>query len=164
MIIKVRKALVKDLKAITEIYNEAVLKTDATFDNTPKTLKEQREWFDEHGPHNPVLVADADGKVQGWASLSQWSSRCAYAATAEISIYIKEEHRNQGIGKLLMQAILDAGDEAGLHTVISRITGGNQVSVRLHEKFGFKHIGVMREVGNKFGRMLDVIMMQKIYG
>ena len=160
---KIRKALIKDLKAITEIYNDAVLKTDATFDNSPKTIKEQRTWFDEHGQHNPVLVAEIDGKVRGWASLSKWSSRCAYAATAEVSIYIAEEYRNKGLGKLLMQAILDAGKKAGLHTVLSRITGGNQTSVHLHKLFGFEHIGVMREVGSKFGRLLDVIMMQKVY-
>jgi len=160
---KIRKALIKDLKAITEIYNDAVLKTDATFDNSPKTIKEQRTWFDEHGQHNPVFVAEIYGKVRGWASLSKWSSRCAYAATAEVSIYITEEYRNKGLGKLLMQAILDAGKQAGLHTVLSRITGGNQTSVHLHELFGFEHIGVMKEVGSKFGRLLDVIMMQKIY-
>jgi L-amino acid N-acyltransferase len=163
LIINIRTARVKDLKAITDIYNDAVLKTDATFDSSPKTLTGQRAWFDEHGSNNPVMVVEINGKVGGWASLSKWSSRCAYAATAEVSIYIAEEFRNQGLGKLLMPAILDAGRRAGLHTVISRITGGNQTSVHLHELFGFEHIGVMKEVGKKFGRILDVIMMQKIY-
>lgn len=105
----------------------------------------------------------ADGAVHGWASLSKWSTRCAYADTAEISVYVKQEYRGLGIGKRLMNNILVAGEAAGLHTVLSRITAGNNVSVHLHEQAGFEHIGVMKEVGNKFGRTLDVVMMQRIY-
>jgi L-amino acid N-acyltransferase len=160
----IRKALSKDIKAITDIYNEAILTTDATFDAIPKTIAEQQEWFEDHGPHNPILVAETDGKVTGWASLTKWSTRCAYADTAEISVYVAQASRDTGTGKRLMEEILAAGEKAGLHTILSRITGGNARSIHLHEKFGFTHIGVMKEVGNKFGRTLDVVMMQKIYG
>jgi L-amino acid N-acyltransferase YncA len=159
----VRHATVKDLKAITDIYNEAILTTDATFDTEPKTVAEQKIWYKEHGKRNPILVAVVDGNICGWASLSKWSTRYAYTDTVEISVYIKETYHNRGIGKRLMKDILNEGRQVGLHTVISRITSGNIVSIRLHEEFGFQHIGTMKEVGKKFDKMLDVCMMQKIY-
>ena len=160
---KVRKATLGDLNAITGIYNEAILTTDATFDTEPKTVAEQRVWFLNHGPRRPILVAEADSAVVGWASLSEWSGRCAYADTAEISIYIKQEFRGKRIGKRLMDAIIAQGEKAELHTIIARIISGNGVSIHLHECAGFEHIGIMREVGRKFGRLLDVCLMQKIY-
>jgi L-amino acid N-acyltransferase len=163
MVSDIRKAVLADIPAITEIYNEAILTTDATFDNEPKTIAEQRKWFRAHGARNPIIVAEINGEVVGWASLSEWSTRCAYADTAEISLYVKETLRNCGIGKSLMRAVLSEGKKAGLHTIISRITSGNDVSIQLHRQFGFEHIGVMKEVGKKFGRLLDVCIMQKIY-
>ena len=159
----IRKAVLADVPAITEIYNEAILTTSATFDTEPKTVIDRKKWFKAHGPRNPVIVAEIDGNVIGWASLSELSTRCAYADTVELSLYIKETFRNRGIGKLLMQAVLGEGKKAGLHTVISRITGGNDVSINLHHQFDFKDIGVMKEVGNKFGTLLDVYMLQKMY-
>jgi phosphinothricin acetyltransferase len=160
---KIRQATTADVPAITEIYNEAVLTTDASFDTVPKTIRAQMKWFKEHGSKNPILVAETDNKIVGWASLSKWSDRSAYANTAEISLYIKEAFRYQGIGKILMPAILAAGEKAGLHTIIARITSSNNVSIHLHKQFGFEHIGTMKEVGTKFGKLLDVCMMQKIY-
>jgi phosphinothricin acetyltransferase len=161
--VTIRPATINDLPAITEIYNEAILTTNATFDNEPKTLAEQKAWFTAHDAKRPILVAERDKVVVGWASLSEWSSRCAYADTAEISIYIKQELRSQGIGKGLMTAIMQEGKRIGLHTVIARITEDNQSSVHLHEEAGFENIGVMREVGRKFGKLLDVRLMQRIY-
>lgn len=159
----IRKAAIKDLGAITEIYNEAVLKTVATFDTEPKTVEEQKLWFESHDSKHPILVAEQDDAIVGWASLSKWSDRCAYSDTAEISVYVKEEHRRKGTGKKLMQEILDQGHKVGLHTVVARIAESNEVSVRLHEAFGFEHVGIMKEVGRKFGKLIDVHLMQKIY-
>lgn len=158
-----RPASVEDLKAITDIYNEAVLTTDATFDLEPKTEEEQGVWLARHDRMHPVLVAELDGVVIGWASLSEWSSRCAYTATAEISLYIKEEFRGRSAGRRLLEDIMQEGEKAGLHTVLARITTGNTISIHLHEAVGFEHVGIMREVGEKFGRILDVLLMQRIY-
>ncbi|MBL7166712.1 MAG: N-acetyltransferase [Dehalococcoidales bacterium] len=163
MIASVRRAEPGDLGAITEIYNEAVLTTDASFDTEPKTEDEQRAWFIKHGPKHPIMVAEIDGTITGWASLSEWSDRRAYADTAEISLYVKEEHRSKGTGRRLLETIILEGEKVGLHSVVARIVAGNDVSVHLHESFGFEHIGIMREVGWKFGRLLDVVLMQKIY-
>ena len=159
----IRDASLKDLSDITEIYNEAILNTVATFDTNIKTLDEQRMWFDNHGSKNPIIVAEKNGFVIGWASLSQWSDRCAYSDTAEISLYVKEKYQGKGIGKKLMESIIIEGKKAGLHAIIARITQGNKLSIYLHELFGFKHIGVMKEVGQKFGKRLDVYLMEKIY-
>ena len=159
----IRPAKLNDLKAITEIYNEAILTTVASFDIEPKTDAEQRAWFANHGLERPILVAELDGIVVGWASLSEWSDRCAYSDTVEISIYVKEEFRRRGIGRRLLEAIIEEGEKVGVHTAIARITQDNNESIHLHESVGFEHIGVMREVGRKFGKLLDVCLMQKIY-
>jgi phosphinothricin acetyltransferase len=159
----IRPAKTDDLPAITDIYNEAILTTDATFDTEPKTIESQKEWFERHDSRHPILVTESNEQVIGWASLSRWSDRRSYSDTAEISVYIKYEHRGRGIGRRLIERIIQAGKEAGLHTIISRITAGNDESIHLHEEFGFQHIGVMKEVGKKSGKLLDVVLMQKIY-
>ena len=159
----IRPAKPDDLTAITDIYNEAILTTDATFDTETKTVESQKEWFESHDSRNPILVAESDDLVIGWASLSKWSDRYAYSDTAEISVYVKDGYRGQGTGRQLIEQIIQAGEEVGLHTIISRITAGNEESIHLHAEFGFEHIGVMKEVGYKSGRLLDVVLMQKIY-
>jgi L-amino acid N-acyltransferase YncA len=159
----IRPAIPDDLQAITDIYNQAVLNTTATFDTEVKTLEEQRSWYEQHGPRNPILVVEQAGVVVGWAALSPWSDRRAYSNTAEASVYITENNRNQGIGHKLSKAIINSGRDAGLHTLIARIVAGNDASLHLAEMHSFKQIGVMKEVGFKFGRFLDVFMMQLIY-
>lgn len=159
----IRRAKIGDLTSITDIYNEAIEKTVATFDTTPKTIEERKNWFTNHGPKNPILVAEKEENILGWASLSEWSDRCAYSDTAEISLYVKEEYQRKRIGRKLLEAIIHEGEKAGLHTIIARITEGNETSIQLHESVGFFHIGVMKEVGLKFGKRLDVYLMQRIY-
>ena len=161
--LKIRNASIEDLDEITNIYNEAILKTVATFDTDEKNINEQKLWFQEHGSKNPIIVAEEDGNILGWAALSKYSTRCAYSDTAEISLYVKDEHQGRGIGKKLMENIIQEGKKADLHVVIARITEGNKKSVHLHKLFGFKHIGIMKEVGMKFGKRLDVYLMQKLY-
>jgi L-amino acid N-acyltransferase YncA len=159
----IRPATLDDLPSITEIYNQAILTTTASFDTEIKTLEEQRSWFERHGPKNPILVAEKAGVIIGWAALSAWSDRCAYSNTAEASLYIAENSRHKGVGRELSRAIINAGRHAGLHTLIARIAAGNDASLYLAEIQGFKRIGVMKEVGFKFDRWLDVVMMQLIY-
>lgn len=161
--LNIRQATPADLGQITEIYNDAIQKTTATFDTEPKTQEEQEKWFAEHEARHPVLITEQDGLLVAWASLSQWSDRCAYSATAEISLYVREDYRGKGIGKQLMKAIIQEGKTAGLHTLIARIAGSNKISADLCKSFGFQYIGTMREVGNKFGNLLDVHLMQLIY-
>jgi L-amino acid N-acyltransferase len=160
---RIRPADADDLPSILDIYNEAVQNTVATFDTEPRSMTQQKAWFERHGGRHSVLVAEEDGAVVGWSSLSAWSDRRAYDDTAEISVYVRSDRRGRGIGKALMAAIVDAGAGSRLHTIIARIAGGNEISIRLHEAAGFQTIGIMREVGLKFGRMIDVHMMQLIF-
>ena len=160
---EIRLATIEDLKNITDIYNDAILKTNATFDTETKTLTEQKKWFKEHGSKNPIIVAEEDNEIVGWAALSKYDTKCAYSDTAELSLYVKPEYQKKGIGKQLMKRIIEDGEKAGLHAILARITDGNKVSIHLHELFGFKHVGVLKEVGFKFGKRLDVYIMEKVY-
>jgi L-amino acid N-acyltransferase YncA len=159
----IRRAILTDLPQITEIYNDAIEKTTATFDTEPKTPEQQQSWFSNHDTRHPILVSDDEGLIKAWAALSQWSDKRAYSDTAEISVYVREEYRKQGIGKQLMIHIVQEGKKAGLHTLIARIAGSNKISVDLCRSFGFQYIGTMREVGKKFDMLLDVHLMQLIY-
>jgi L-amino acid N-acyltransferase YncA len=161
--VRIRRARLEDLPMITEIYNDAIIKTVATFDTKLKSIEEQKEWFETHGERHPILVAEIENKVVGWASLSKWSDRCAYSDVAEISLYIEEGYRGRGIGKKLTKIILREGKAAGLHTIIARVAEGNAHSIHILEKYGFNHIGIMKEVGKKFGKLIDVHLLQKIF-
>lgn len=158
---KIRIAETKDLKDLLDIYNYEVLHGVATFDTQPWTLEERLVWFEEHKGHHPLLVAETDGRAVAYASLSGYRTKDAYRGTVEVSLYVNHEYRGQGIGRSMLQAILDAAraDET-IHTVISVITGGNGASIRLHEEFGFTDCGTLREVGKKFDRWLDIVNLQ----
>ncbi|MEM2869330.1 MAG: N-acetyltransferase family protein [Thermoplasmata archaeon] len=159
---KIRPASEADLLAMAEIYNDAVLHTTATFDTEPRDEERMRRWYLAHKPSHPILVAEEDGRVVGWASLSRWSRRKGYDRTVELSVYVAREHRGRGIGKALMEGILEEGKRAGFHLVVSRIVEGSDASLHLHEALGFERVGVMREAGWKFGRWLDVHIFQKL--
>lgn len=159
----IRKALLSDAKAIAAIYNHEIEHGVATFDTELKSVENREEWLHQHSDKYPVLVAESDTEVIGFASLTRWSERAAYDDTAEISIYITPAFHGKGIGKQLMVAIIHAGKKGGLHCLLSRITQGNEKSIYLHEQNGFRTIGVMQEVGKKFGKILDVTMMQLLY-
>lgn len=160
--IQIRRAKLADLDAITAIYNDAIATTTATFDTEPKSAAEQLWWFEEHGERYPVVVAVLDGNIVGWASLSRWSDRCAYADTAETTFYVAAGYRGRGIGRQLKQAIIEEAQRLRFHTLIARVAEGSDASLHLNESFGFVHIGTMREVGRKFGRLLDVHLLQKM--
>jgi phosphinothricin acetyltransferase len=159
----IRFATESDQQAIMDIYNDAVQNTTATFDTEPRSLQNQMEWFRKHKKNHPVFVAEENNNVLGWASLSPWSDRCAYDTTVEVSVYIHKDSRGRGIGSKLLEVVTKEGRKVNNHTVISRITQGNEVSIHIHEKLGYHHIGVMKEVGFKFGKFLDVHMMQLTY-
>jgi L-amino acid N-acyltransferase YncA len=161
-VVHIRKAEPADLDAISEIYNEAILTTTATFDTEPKSTADQLKWFQTHDERHPILVAVLDGKVVGWASLSKWSDRRAYDDTAESSFYVKSEFRGQGVGRMLKDAIIEEARRLHFHTLIARVAEGNPESLHLNESAGFVHVGTLKEVGRKFGKLLDVQILQKI--
>ncbi len=158
----IRKAEAADCEAITEIYNEAILTTTATFDMTPKTLADRAVWFRSHTERYPVLVAIVNGEVVGWSSLTRWSDREAYDCTAETSFYVRREFRGRGIGRLLKERTIDEARRLGYHSLIARVAEGSAESLHINEQLGFVHRGTLKEVGEKFGRLLDVHMLQKM--
>ncbi|WP_227396389.1 GNAT family N-acetyltransferase [Jeotgalibacillus aurantiacus] len=158
----VRKAEEKDIHEMTAIYNQAVADTVATFDLKPHTLEQRKEWFSRYQDRYPLIVAEKDGRVAGYCSLSPFRDKEAYMDTVELSIYISPEFQGAGIGKKLMQAILGEAKNRQFHVVIGGITGGNEASVRLHERFGFEFVGNFKQVGFKFGEWQDVHFYQLI--
>jgi L-amino acid N-acyltransferase YncA len=158
-----RRAEYADLPAITEIYNEAIRNSVSTMDTIEKSIAERRVWFDIHaGPH-PLIVADQDGVIAGWASLSQWSNRPAYSLTAEGSVFVHADYRAKGIGKLLLTELLALGKSAGLHLIIARIATVNEISLKMCRSLGFTDVGVMKESGLKFGKYIDIFVLQYLY-
>ena len=160
MTVEIRTAEPGDLEAITEIYNEAILTTTATFDVEPKTPAERQDWFRKHGGRYPVLVGRVDGQIVGWASLSRFSERAAYDETAETSFYVKSSFRGRGIGRALKAAIIAEARRNGFHTLLARVAEGSDASRHLNQSFGFVEVGTLKQVGRKFGRRLDVHLMQ----
>jgi len=158
----IRNAQPSDIGAITEIYNEAILTTAATFDTAPKSVPDRLKWLKSHDHRHPVIVCDLNGKVVGWASLSKWSERSAYDDTAETSFFVKKEYRGRGAGRMLKEAIIDEAHRLKFHTLIARIAEGGEVSLHLNKSLGFVQVGTLREVGRKFGRLVDVHILQKM--
>jgi len=156
----IRRAEGSDAAAIAEIYNEAILTTTATFDTETKSVEDRAQWLQAHDERHPVLVAIVDDRVVGWASLTSWSERRAYDATAETSFYVHSTQRGRGIGRRLKEAIIAEARRLGYHTLIARIAEDSHESVHLNESAGFVHVGTLKEVGRKFGRLLDVHIMQ----
>ncbi len=158
----IRPATLQDLESITAIYNEAIETTTATFDMQPKTIEQQQKWFEAHDDRHPIIVAEIDGQVVGWVSLTAWSDRPAYDETAESSFYVKQDFRGQGIGRQLKQSIIERAKKLGYYTLIARVADGSHASLALNNEFGFVHIGTMKEVGKKFGKRIDVHIFQKM--
>jgi len=161
MNLSIRRASREDVDAILESYNEAVLTTTATFDIEPRTRDEQLAWFDKHDERHAILVAELDGQIVGWASLSQWNPRAAYADTAETSCNVKEGRRGKGSGRSLKQSIIDEARRLGYRTLIAGAAEGSDASLHLNESLGFEVVGTFKQVGHKFGKLLDVTYLQK---
>jgi L-amino acid N-acyltransferase YncA len=162
----IRLARSADAADMTRIYNQAVMRSTATFDTREQTTEQRLGWLEDHGddPRHPVIVAEEEGRVVGWGSLSAWSPRAAYDATVEVSTYIAEEARGRGVGPALSGALLEMGEAAGVHAFIARITATNAPSLKMTKRLGFVEVGRLYEVGVKFGETLDIVMLEKLAG
>jgi L-amino acid N-acyltransferase YncA len=157
-----RSARAADLAAISDIYNHYVARSTCTFALQPETLDERKAWFAGRGQIHPVLVTEEAGAVIGWASLSPWNKRCAYAQTVESSVYIHHDHHRRGLGKALMVEMLQMAVELKLHSLIAGVSADQPASLRVHQRLGFSEVARFKEVGFKFGKWLDVIYLQKM--
>lgn len=145
-----------------DIYNPYVTSSTATFDLVPRTLDQQQAWIADRSGARFVLVAESDeGEVVGFASISQFRDRAAYATTVEDSVYVAPGHHGSGVGKLLLGELVETARAHGFHSMIARIESEQKASIALHHSCGFEVVGHEHEVGRKFGRWLDVIVMQR---
>ena len=162
--VTIRLATRDDLPAINDIFNYYVAKSTCTYRTEPATDAERAEWFDEHDEGHPATIAEMEGEVVGWASLSAWLSAChsrsAYRFTVEDSVYVRSDMQRKGIGRALLADLIERARSAGHHSIIASISADQEASVALHEAFGFVNAAHLREVGRKFDRWLDVVYMQ----
>jgi L-amino acid N-acyltransferase YncA len=160
--VRVRLATIDDAEAIRAIYNLEVLESTVTFDLVPRSLDEQRGWLTARSGAHAVVVAEDGGDVLGFASLSPYKERPAYRTTVEDSVYVRRDQQGRGVGKALLAELLTLATQHGFHAVMGRIVGGHEASIALHQGAGFSVVGTEREVGRKFGRWLDVVVMQRL--
>jgi L-amino acid N-acyltransferase len=160
----IRHATRDDAPAIVEIYNEAIRLTTATFDTQPKSVEQQQAWLTERDARHPVIVAIVEHRVVGWAALSKWSECDAYDKTAETTFFVAEDFRGRGIGRALKKTLISQAARLGFHTLLARVADGNEPSLYLNESLGFEMVGTMKEVGFKFGRRINVHLMQLMLG
>jgi L-amino acid N-acyltransferase len=161
--VHIRLASLDDAEAIRSIYNAEVLTSTVTFDLVPRSLTDQRDWLRQRSGAHAVIVAEADGgEVVGFGSLSPYRDRPAYSTTVEDSVYVHRDHHGTGVGKALLAELVELAGAHGFHTVMARIVGGHDASIGLHAALGFETVGTEREIGRKFGRWLDVVVMQRM--
>lgn len=159
--VTIRPATEADLEAITRIYNDAGVGTTASYDLEPVSVDERREWLERHTSSNhPVLVAVADGEVLGFAGYGSFRDKAGYGQTVEHSVYVADGARALGVGRMLMLALIDRARGDGIHVMVGVLDADNDASVAFHRKLGFVEVGRMPQVGRKFDRWLDALLMQ----
>lgn len=164
MAIEIRPYSTEDTQAILDIINYNILNSTALYDYHPRSLTQQTTILEEKLTKDfPVIVALADKKVVGFGYYSEFRFREAYKFTVEHSVYVANDYHGKGIGKLLMETLIDLARKQKLHTMIAVIDSENQSSVEFHEKFGFKTVGIIKESGYKFDRWLDSVFMQLVF-
>jgi phosphinothricin acetyltransferase len=161
----IRDAVETDLSAILAITNHAILVTTAMWSVTPVDLEGRTEWWRQLVSRNfPVLVAEINGEVIGFGSYGSFRPFEGYAHTVEHRVYVAPSVHRRGAGAVLLRALIDRAIAAGIHVMIGAIDAENEASLALHRRFGFVETGRMPEVGRKFDRWLDLVLMQKILG
>jgi len=157
----IRLATIADLPAINDIYNHYVLHCTCTYQTEPETLADREAWFRDHSPDKyPVIVAEIDGRVVGWGSLSRFRPRAAYAPTAEPSVYIDHEFLGRGLGRILLVDLIARARAAGFRSLIGGSSADRPASIAVQESLGFQRVAHLKEVGYKFGKWLDVMYLQ----
>jgi len=157
----IREAREADLPALLAIYNHVILHTTAVYTYEPQTMEARKAWYaDKVSAAYPVYVAEEAGTVVGFSSYGPFRAWPAYKYTIENSVYVTEEQRGKGIGKLLIQPLIASAKAKGFHAIIAGIDAANDASIRLHASLGFVEVAHFKQVGFKFGRWLDLKFME----
>jgi len=155
----IRPATVDDVEAVRAIRNAAIRDGIALWTGVELTPEAAAEWVGEHLARGAMLVAEIDEVVVGYAGYGQWRAKEGYRYTVDDSIYLSAAAQGRGIGRALLERLVELAAAAGMHVMIADIEAGNTASIALHEKLGFEQIGTIREVGTKFGRWLDLTIL-----
>jgi phosphinothricin acetyltransferase len=156
----IRLARLDDLERIDDIYNHYVRSSTCTYQEEAEPIASRRVWFDRHDPAHPITVAELEGAVVGWGSLSPFRERSAYRFTVENSVYVDHQYQRRGIGGALLADLIGRARVSGHRTIIAAIDAAQDSSIAVHARYGFVTAGRLHEVGYKFDRWLDVVYMQ----
>ena len=160
----VRLASVADAEAINAIYNHYVRTSAATFQTEDETTVARVEELRTRPDNQPLTVLEVDREVVGWGALSPFRSRCAYRGAIELTVYVRHDCHRRGYGRVIAQDLVNRARSLGYHTVLAVSCEESVGSIGLLESLGFAAAGRLREVGAKFGRRLDVVYLQLIFG
>jgi len=160
--IQIRLATEADCIAINDIYNYYVIHSTCTYQTEPEPIESRRNWLANHGPKHPVTVAEVEGAIVGWGSLSRFHPRQAYALTVENAVYVHHLWQGRGVGKSIVTDLIYRATQLGHHTIVALVSGEQSASLGLHQKLGFVRVGQLKEAGFKMQHWLDVVYMQKM--
>jgi L-amino acid N-acyltransferase YncA len=158
---QIRNASIYDIQAINAIVNYYINHTFANWSWSERAFEEVTEWFHAHSPEGsyPLFVADCDGVIAGYASLSPFRNKDGYRNIAENSVYLLPEYRGRGIGRQLMERLISHAKNSGLWVITAWIDASNQNSIAFHEKFGFELVGEMKNIGQKWDKECSLVIM-----
>ena len=162
MELAIRPACPTDAEAIACIYNQGIEDRVATLETELRSAAERREWLVTRGPRYPVLVAEHAGDVVAWASLNRFNPRAAYDHVADLSIYVERGWRGRGVGRRLLQALVDLAPTLDYHKIVLATFPFNPAGVALYERVGFRSVGVYREQGRLDGAWVDILIMERL--
>ncbi len=160
--LSVRPAQGRDAEAICLIYNQGIEDRVATLEAELRTPDERLEWLTARGPRHPVLVATTDGHVVGWGSLNRFNPRPAYDHVADLSVYVERGWRGRGVGRRLLEALVETARQLGYHKMVLAAFPTNAAGMALYERLGFTRVGIYREQGLLDGRWVDVVIMERL--
>jgi phosphinothricin acetyltransferase len=155
----IRAATRKDMPAIVGIYNWAINQTFATIDSEPLSAEEAAAWWTEHGSQRLTLVAEDEGDVVGWAQLLPWRQR-GYEVVEDL-VYVDPVYQKKGVGRELLSRAIEAARSTGCRTIVASVAADNSAGLRLHQSLGFEMVGTIRDAAYKFGRWMDVTLVQR---
>ncbi len=162
----IRDAVEDDVPAITDIQNALIASTTIEWTDSLHTVEERQEWLDrQQASQHPVLVAVVDGDVVGWASYGPFRDSIkwpGYRLTVEHTVHVRHDHWGSGVGRSLMEALIERAIASGLHVMIGAVDAENDASIRFHERLGFHEVARMPQIGTKFGRWLDLVLLQRV--
>jgi L-amino acid N-acyltransferase len=158
---QIEDATERDVPQLTAIYNEIIATSTAVFSEEPVSLESRHRWLMAHREaSHPVIVARVEGEVAGFSAYGEFRAWPGYSSTVEHSVHVAPEHRRQGIGRALLEELIERAREAGLHVMVAGIDAENHPSLRLHEELGFEHVGRMPEIARKFDHWVDLALLQ----